>query len=167
MKTDRRFLLKSMAAAGLAISGIGWAQADTRFAGHRTRAAEVLAVTSSLSPSNLANAFLTGVQDAERGAAHADLQGLSSAAFNQLGGLLTDGEETLLIGLLDDASATLVLDLVRSSGGRILAMESYRVDGAAVAWAQALGESLVTGATSGIASAPAGSEACMAFRCLI
>ena len=71
------------------------------------------------------------------------------------------------LGLLDDASATLVLDLVRSSGGRVLAVENHRVDSAAADWARALGQSLVSGQAMNTPAAVAGNEARVSFRCVI
>lgn len=171
MQSDRRSLLKALTATGLAVSGIGWAQAATsaagRIAGAATRSAEVLAVTSSMHASALDKAFVAGVQSTSRNALHTGLQGLDSAAFNQLGELLTDSQETLLVGLLDDASATLVLDLVRSSGGRVLTVEHHRVDGTAADWAQALGRSLASSQVMNTTTAAAGKEARVSFSCVI
>ena len=168
MQADRRSLLKALTATGLAVSGIGWAQAATSAPGRTaTRSAEVLAVTSSMHASALDKAFVAGVQSTSRNALHTGLQGLDSAAFHQLGELLSDSQETLLVGLLDDASATLVLDLVRSCGGRVLAVEHHRVDGAAADWAQALGRSLPSSQVMNIATAPAGKESRVSFSCVI
>ncbi|MBV8250562.1 MAG: hypothetical protein JO200_19205 [Comamonas sp.] len=166
MQTDRRTLLKGLAAAGLAVSGMGWAQAASTAAKAAT-SAEVLAVTSALQGSALDSAFLAGVQGMARHAAHTGLQGLDSAAFNQLSQLLADGQDTLLVGLLDDASATLVLDLVRSAGGRVLAVENHRVDGSAADWARDLGRSLAAGQSMNTTAVAAGSEARVSFRCVI
>ena len=167
MQTDRRSLLKGLAAAGLAVSGMGLAQATTVLTGKPAASADVLAVTSALRSSALDAAFVAGVQSTARGAAHTGLQGLDSAAFNQLGELLADGKETMLVGLLDDASATLVLDLVRSAGGRVLAVESHRVDSAAADWAKALGQSLTAGQPQSTTAATAGNEARVSFCCVI
>ena len=168
MQTDRRSLLKGLAAAGLAVSGMGLAQAATVLAGKPAASADVLAVTSALRSSALDTAFVAGVQSTARGAAHTGLQGLDSAAFNQLGELLADGKDTVLVGLLDDASATLVLDLVRSAGGRVLAVENHRVDSAAADWAKALGQSLTAGQPlTTTTAAAAGNEARVSFRCVI
>lgn len=167
MQTDRRSLLKGLAAAGLAVSGMGLAQAATVLTGKPAASADVLAVTSALRSSALDSAFVAGVQSTARGAAHTGLQGLDSAALNQLGELLADDKETVLVGLLDDASATLVLDLVRSSGGRVLAVEHHRVDGAAADWAQALGRSLASGQVMNTTTAAAGKEARVSFSCVI
>ena len=167
MQTDRRSLLKGLAAAGLAVSGMGLAQAATVLTGKPAASADVLAVTSALRSSALDTAFVAGVQSTARGAAHTGLQGLDSAAFNQLGELLADGKDTVLVGLLDDASATLVLDLVRSCGGRVLAVEHHRVDGAAADWAQALGRSLASSQVMNTTTAAAGKEARVSFSCVI
>ena len=171
MQTDRRSLLKGLAAAGLAVSGMGLAQAASaltaKTASTAAGSADVLAVTSSLHSSALDAAFVAGVQSTARNATHSGLQGLDSAAFNQLGELLADGKETKLVGLLDDASATLVLDLVRSAGGRVLAVENHRVNSAAADWAKALGQSLTTGQAMNTSAAAAGNEARVSFSCVI
>lgn len=175
MQTDRRSLLKGLAAAGLAVSGMSLAQAASALTAKTASAAagsaDVLAVTSSLHGSALDAAFVAGVQSTARNASlnatHTGLQGLDSAAFNQLGELLADGKETKLVGLLDDASATLVLDLVRSAGGRVLAVENHRVDSAAADWAKALGQSLTTGQAMNTSAAAAGNEARVSFSCVI
>ena len=167
MQTDRRSLLKGLATAGLAVSGMGLAQAASVLTGKTVAATDVLAVTSALRDSALDAAFVAGVQSTARSAAHTGLQGLDSAAFNQLGELLADGKETLLVGLLDDASATLVLDLVRSAGGRVLTVDNHRVDSAAAEWAKALGQSLTAGQPINTTTASAGNEARVSFRCVI
>lgn len=139
MQTDRRSLLKGLAAAGLAVSSAGWIQAASASttpaatpaaAAANIAADSVLAVTSAGQGSALDMAFVAGVQAAGK-TSHTGLQGLDSAAFNRLGQLLADGQDTVLIGLLDDASATLVLDLVRSAGGRVLSEQHHRVDASA------------------------------------
>ncbi|WP_284334688.1 twin-arginine translocation signal domain-containing protein [Comamonas sp. NoAH] len=167
MQTDRRTLLKGLAAAGLAVSGIGWARASNSNARTTADSTEVLAVTSSLQASALDAAFVAGVQNAACNVSHTGLQGLDSAAFTRLGNLLADGQETLLVGLLDDACATLVLDLVRSAGGRVLAMDNHRIDRTATDWAQHLGQSLASGQTFTPSRIAAGSEARVSFRCVI
>ena len=167
MQTDRRSLLKGLAAAGLAVSGMGLTQAATVLTGKTATTTDVLAVTSALRHSALDAAFVAGVQSTARSATHTGLQGLDSAAFNQLGELLADGKETLLVGLLDDASATLVLDLVRSAGGRVLAVDNHRVDSTAADWAKALGQSLTAGQPINTTTASAGNEARVSFRCVI
>lgn len=179
MYSDRRFLLKSLAATGLAISGVGWgawAQA-TPLAGLPSgaapmdAAADVLALTSGLPASAgagvLDSAFITGVRSAAQTVRHTALQGLDSAPFQRLGQLLGDERSTLLVGLLDDASATLVLDLVRSAGGRVLSEQTHRIDGDAAAWTQALGQALALGQPVPAAPMAAGATARVAFRCLI
>ncbi|GGH56916.1 hypothetical protein GCM10010975_16060 [Comamonas phosphati] len=166
MQTDRRTLLKGLAAAGLAVSGMGLAQAASA-AGKAATSADVLAVTSALHGSALDSAFLAGVQSTARHAAHTGLQDLDSAAFNQLSQLLADGQDTLLVGLLDDASATLVLDLVRSAGGRVLAVENHHVNGSAADWARDLGRSLAAGQSMNTTAVASGSEARVSFRCVI
>ena len=149
---------------------MGLAQAATVLTGKPAASADVLAVTSALRSSALDTAFVAGVQSTARGAAHTGLQGLDSAAFNQLGELLADGKDTVLVGLLDDASATLVLDLVRSAGGRVLSEEHHRVDAGASQWAQQLGQSLATGnasKTGNTITAATGNAARVSFSCVI
>ena len=97
MQTDRRSLLKGLAAAGLAVSGMGLAQVASALTGKTAASSDVLAVTSALHGSALDAAFAAGVQDTALGAAHTGLQGLDSAAFNQLGELLADGKARRLL----------------------------------------------------------------------
>ena len=170
MQTDRRSLLKGLAAAGLTVAGMGWAQAATSAptagATSATASDSLLALTSAGQGCALEQAFVAGVQSARGNAVHTSLQGLDSAAFNRLDQLLTDSQDTLLVGLLDDASATLVLDLVRSAGGRVLQEQQHRVDGSASAWAHNLGQSLACGQPIA-ATATAGTQARVSFRCMI
>lgn len=179
--SDRRFLLKSLAAAGLAVTSAGWAQlAQARDPAPAGLAAQlpaqdsddVLVLTSGLSASALDaalhTAFLAGVRSATTSLTHADLQGLDSAPIAQLGERLGDGRSTLLVGLLDDASATLVLDVVRSAGGRVLLEQQHRIAGSATAWAHDLGQALALGQpSSDNTPAAAGAPARVSFRCLI
>lgn len=176
MHTDRRTLLKGFTAAGLAVSGIGWAHAATAEtptavlspSGTATSGSPAIwAITSAQQDSALETAFVAGVQRATGSAQHASLQGLDSGAFTQLQQLLTDGQNTLLVGLLDDASATLVLDLVRSAGGRVLASKQHRTDVMATEWAQQLGLTLATGVPLHHSADHTGHAARVSFRCLI
>jgi hypothetical protein len=73
---------------------------------------------------------------------------------------LTDSEETLLLGLLDDASATLVLDLVRSSGGRVLAVNTSSTGRRRRRLGPALGRTLVSPPHTPTAAPPKASAAC-------
>ena len=98
---------------------------------------------------------------------HTVLQGLDSAPFQQLGQLLADGQSTVLVGLLDDASAALVLDLVRSAGGRVLSEQVHHVDASADTWAQTLGQKLALGQVTSDAAFAAGASTRVSFRCLI
>lgn len=148
MITDRRSLLKGLAAAGLLMASTPWAQAAT--ANEPPVAADSPAptsVTSLVSGSPLDAAFLRGVHHGAQGVGHGlaaqPLQGLDARTYTQLDRLLQDGEPTLLVGLLDDAAATLVMDLVRGHGGRVLSVQAHRVDGQATPWAEALGQALV------------------------
>lgn len=146
MSTDRRSILKGLAAAGLVMAGIPWAQARPVVDLPKDVPAPN-SVTSLVSGSGLDAAFLSGVhqgaQGEGRGLAAQPLEGLAADTYTRLNRLLQDGEPTLLVGLLDDAAATLVLDLVRSHGGRVLALETHRAGADAAPWAQALGQALV------------------------
>jgi len=172
MSTDRRSVLKSLAAAGLAVGSLSWAQAATS-ANPAPAASASRTVTSLVSGGALDAAFLAGVREAVQanagqGLAAQPLQGLDAATFTRLGALLQDGEPTLLVGLIDDAAATLVLDLVRSAGGRVLSVQHHRVGhGAAAApWATTLGRSLVASAAVPAAADPHGT-AYVALSCVI
>lgn len=152
MSTDRRSVLKGLAAVGLVMVGMPWAQAtpkpDTQ--GNVPGSAALPSVTSLVSGSALDAAFMAGVRQAVNAPAGQTLsaqalQGLDAATFASLNRLLNDDKSTLLVGLIDDASAAIVLELVRSAGGRVLSMEHHRLgqDSASAQWAQALGQSLV------------------------
>ncbi len=186
MNTDRRLVLKRLAAAGLAVSVPGAASARAGqpdlspltptppAAG--TAATALLAVTSRAGGAALNAAFLAGVAAGSTASAPSlpampalQLRGLDADAFTRLDTLLKDGEPTLLVGLTDDAAATLVLDLVRSAGGQVLAVTHHRAGGGpdAAPWALALGRDLVAGHAAASPSASAGSQACVSFRCMI
>jgi len=152
MSNDRRFVLKGLAAAGL-LAAMPWAQANTSAATPLADAsvAEAAArVTPLVSGGALDAAFLAGVRNAigQPALVNPPLQGLAAATYQQLNVLLNDDTPTLLVGLLDDAAAILVLDLVRSAGGRVLSVEQYRIgqDSAGQQRAGALGQALVAGA---------------------
>ncbi len=176
MNNDRRLVLKSLAAAGLAVSGISLAQGGRPplVAPGEDAAVSLLAVTSHAASAALNAAFLAGVEAesaAMPGAPSAmpamQLRGLDADAFVRLDAMLKDGEPTMLVGLTDDAAATLVLDLVRSAGGQVLAVQHHRVGSGpdAAPWARALGRGLVAGAVP--ASPSSGAQACVSFRCVI
>lgn len=162
MQSNRRTLLKGLAAAGMAVTGLGWLHAAVAPAAAAN--ASVLALTSATTA--LEQAFIAGVQHSGH-AAHTGLIGLDSAAFTQLGELLADSQETVLVGLLDDAAATLVLDLVRSAGGRVLDVQHHRVPAVAAPWAHKLGQSLALGEATPTVVHVAGTEARVSLRCVI
>lgn len=178
MSTDRRSILKGLAAAGLMMVGMPWAQA-TSAPGAQTAGLTGNAlpgVTSLVSGSALDAAFLAGVQQGVNAPAGQTLsaqplQGLDAATFGQLNKLLSDGNDTLLVGLIDDASAAIVIELVRSAGGRVLSLQHHRVgEGSAGAqWAQALGQSLVATASPATPSAPQSAQgsAYVSLSCVI
>lgn len=179
MSTDRRSILKGLAAAGLVMVGMPWAQATSA---QGAQAAAGLAggalpgVTSLVSGSALDAAFLAGVQQGVNAPAGQTLsaqplQSLDAATFGQLNKLLNDGSATLLVGLIDDASAAIVIDLVRSAGGRVLSVQHHRVaeGGASAQWAQALGQSLVATSSPATPNAPRSAQgiACVSLSCVI
>lgn len=165
MHTNRRAFLQTLTAAGFALTGMGLAQAST---GKPAAAAgqEVLAITSATHGHALEAAFVQGAQSVAARVQHSQLLGFDSASIQQLHTMLHDQQDTLLVGLLDDASATLVLDLVRSAGGRVLSEEHHRIAADATGWAQQLGQTLVSG-QSHAAPAQPGHESRVALRCLI
>ena len=177
MSNDRRFVLKGLAAAGL-LAAMPWAQASTSAAAplaDATMADAAARVTPLVSGGALDAAFLAGVRNAAAKPAGAlvnpPLQGLEAATYQQLDRLLNDDTPTLLVGLLDDAAAVLVLDLVRSAGGRVLSVEHHRIGAGSVGQQQAgaLGQSLVAGADAAV-TAGRGQEngnAYVALRCVI
>ena len=172
MSNDRRLVLKGLAAAGL-LAAMPWAQAsaaaplaDAGVADAATR------VTPLVSGSALDAAFLAGVRNAMGQPAgslvNTPLQGLEASTYQQLNALLNDDAPTLLVGLLDDAAAILVLDLVRSAGGRVLSAEPHRIgqDSAGQQRAGALGQALVAGAVTAGRGQENG-NAYVALRCVI
>lgn len=172
MSNDRRLVLKGLAAAGL-LAAMPWAQAsaaaplaDAGVADTATR------VTPLVSGSALDAAFLAGVRQATAQPAGSlvtqPLQGLEASTYQQLNALLNDDTPTLLVGLLDDAAAILVLDLVRSAGGRVLSVEQHRIgqDSTGQQRAGALGQALVAGAVTAGRGQENG-NAYVALRCVI
>lgn len=174
MSNDRRLVLKGLAAAGL-LAAMPWAQASTSAAAPLADAAADAAarVTPLVSGGALDAAFLAGVRNAMSQPAAAlvnpPLQGLEAATYQQLNALLNDDTPTLLVGLLDDAAAILVLDLVRSAGGRVLSVEQHRIgqDGAGQQLAGALGQALVAGAAVPAGRGQENGNAYVALRCVI
>lgn len=181
MNADRRLVLKSLAAAGLSVSGISLAQSGHSLATSAStapvagiKAMSLLAVTSQAGGAALNAAFLNGVEAGTAAMPSApatmpamQLRGLDAEAFARLDALLRDGEQTVLVGLTDDAAAALVLDLVRSAGGQVLAVQHHRVGSGpdAATWARALGRDLASGAVA--VSPSAGAQPCVSFRCVI
>ena len=104
MNHDRRSVLKGLAAAGLVVAGMPWAQAAANSVASPAGAQDAPAVTALVSGSALDAAFLAGVQQATaagQGPASQSLQGLDTAAFMRLNALLVDGQAGLLVGLVD------------------------------------------------------------------
>ena len=167
MSTNRRAFLHTLTAAGFAISGLGLAQARVASSAAPALGQDVLAITSATQGQMLEAAFVQGAQKAAQHVQHSQLQNFDSASFQQLHHLLADQQDTLLIGLLDDASATLVLDLVRSAGGRVLSVEHHRVTPHATGWAQQLGQTLASGQTAPTPHTQSGHESRVSLRCMI
>ena len=172
MSNDRRFVLKGLAAAGL-LAAMPWAQASAAAPlGDAGVADAATRVTPLVSGSALDAAFLAGVRQATAQPAGSlvtqPLQGLEASTYQQLNALLNDDTPTLLVGLLDDAAAILVLDLVRSAGGRVLSVEQHRIgqDSTGQQRAGALGQALVAGAVTAARGQENG-NAYVALRCVI
>lgn len=177
MSNDRRFVLKGLAAAGL-LAAMPWAQASTSAAAPLADAGvadTATRVTPLVSGGALDAAFLAGVRQATAQPAGSlvtqPLQGLEASTYQQLNALLNDDTPTLLVGLLDDAAAILVLDLVRSAGGRVLSAEPHRIgqDSAGQQRAGALGQALVAGADAAVTTGRMheNGSAYVALRCVI
>ena len=172
MTTDRRTLLKGLAAVGLAFTGGSLAQAATVLPAGKTLAANAtLPLTAVVSGNVPASAFLAGVTAAaqQHGMAQQPplrLDGPDGSLLNHIHALAQDAQPAMLVGLVDDATATVLLDLVRSSGGRVLSEQHQRLGGDAAPLA-ALGQALVASPERVLpASIPQGS-ACVSFCCVI
>jgi len=172
MSTDRRFVLKGLAAAGL-VAAMPWARAGSSAAAPIAAATTASRVTPLVSGSALDAAFLAGVRQALSQPAGAlvnpPLQGLEASTYQQLNALLNDDQPTLLVGLLDDAAATLVLDLVRSAGGRVLSVEHHRIGSGSAGQQRAseLGQALVAGTAAPAGRMDGNGNAQVALRCVI
>lgn len=172
MTTDRRTLLKGLAAVGLAFSGGSLAQAATVLPAGKTLAANAtLPLTAVVSGSALDSQFLAGVAAAaqQHGMQQQPalrLNGLDGTLLNHIHALAQDAQPAMLVGLVDDATATVLLDLVRSSGGRVLSQQPQRL-GSDAAQLAALGQALVASPERVLpASHPQGSP-CVSFCCVI
>ena len=150
MSLDRRLVLKGLAAVGFAMTSLRFAHAGNSAAASLTASQTLAAVTPIVTGSALDSEFLMGVQAAVKAQGLVQnevirLRGLDAAVFSHLSRMLQAGEPATLVGLADDASATLILDLVRSAGGRVISIEHHRLDSdlSAGPVAQALGSTLV------------------------
>lgn len=193
LREARRRVLKGLAGAGLAVSyfparaggpdavsradGAGQGAVATATSADPANRVVVPALVTLLGGSALDPAFLNGVRQVAAGldlgapVAHR-LDGLDLAVLLRLEALFHDGRETRLVGLLDDASAMLVTDLVRSAGGRVLAVSHHRTgdDAPALQWAAATGRALARGQAATVAPAVSGDRAARAhvsLCCLI
>lgn len=173
--SDRRSVLKSLAAAGLAVVGLPGLSPAASASGLAPAAPGAPEVSTLVSGGPLDQAFVQGVRQALQGGAgtagpHQALHGLDAADYGQLGRWLADGESTLLLGLLDDAAATLVLELVRSAGGRVLSVEHHQLNPQAPSsqdWARALGHRLASAVTASPTRDGGAARHCVALRCVI
>lgn len=172
MTTDRRTLLKGLAAVGLAFTGGSLAQAATVLpAGKTLAASSPLSLTAVVSGSALDHQFLAGVAAAaqQHGMQQQPalrLNGPDGTLLNHIHTLAQDAQPAMLVGLVDDATAAVLLDLVRSSGGRVLSEQHQRLGGDAAQLA-ALGQGLVASPARVLpASHPQGSP-CVSFCCVI
>lgn len=181
LNPKRRELLKSLAAAGVAVPA----------AAHAAIPAAAVAATATATPRRvlpvlagtaLDAAFLAGVDAAAARSAATLLPAHALGAFDAaaLAALApaADGP-TAIVGLTDSASALLVIDRVRAAGGRIVDMTHHRLasEADAARWAAGLGELAVAQAAAapqraaddGAAGAAfvAGGVSYMSFTCVI
>lgn len=180
MSLDRRFVLKGLAAVGFAMTSLRHAHAGdgpsfTGAAGMPPDPAGP-AVTPVIGGSALDSEFLLGVQVAaqERGLTQNDvlrMRGLDAADFDRLAHLLHAGETATLVGLVDDATAALILDLVRTAGGRVISTGHHRIasDMKAGLIAKALGRALLSqpDTTAKVADTNAADTSYVSFCCVI
>ena len=176
MSIDRRLVLKGLAAVGFAMTSLRFAHAAGTVGLPLTASQTLAAVTPLVTGSAHDSEFLAGVQAAAQSQGLVQneviqLRGLDAAVFSRLRRMLQDGEPATLVGLADDASATLILDLVRSAGGRVISTEHHRLasDLSAGQSAQALGSSLVlqSGAATAVSGSQAAGTAHVSFCCII
>ena len=176
MSIDRRLVLKGLAAVGFAMTSLRFAHAGTAAGVPLTVSQTLAAVTPLVTGSAHDSEFLAGVQAAAQSQGLVQnevihLRGLDAAVFSRLRRMLQDGEPATLVGLADDASATLILDLVRSAGGRVISTEHHRLasDLSAGQSAQALGSSLVlqSGTATAVSASQAAGTAHVSFCCII
>lgn len=176
MSIDRRLVLKGLAAVGFAMTSLRFAHAGGTAGLPLTARQTLAAVTPLVTGSAHDSEFLAGVQAAAQSQGLVQneviqLRGLDAAVFSRLRRMLQDGEPATLVGLADDASATLILDLVRSAGGRVISTEHHRLasDLGAGQSAQALGSSLVlqSGTATVVSDKQAAGTAHVSFCCII
>ncbi|MFC3532931.1 hypothetical protein ACFOLG_12150 [Vogesella facilis] len=175
MTTDRRTLLKGLAAVGLAFTGGSLAHAASGLPDTATLAAgSQMPLTAVVSGSAVDRQFLAGVSAAaqQHGMQQQpalSLNGLDGSLLQHIHTLAQDTQPAMLVGLVDDATATVLLDLVRSAGGRVLAQQHQRLNSDATAQqlAATLGHELVRRPAT-VAAATAGSGVlCVSFCCVI
>ena len=176
MSIDRRLVLKGLAAVGFAMTSLRFAHAGAAADVPLTVSQTLAAVTPLVTGSAHDSEFLAGVQAAAKSQGLVQneaiqLRGLDAAVFSRLRRMLQDGKPATLVGLADDASATLILDLVRSAGGRVISTEHHRLasDLSARQSAQALGSSLVlqSGVATVVSAPQAAGTAHVSFCCII
>lgn len=176
MSIDRRLVLKGLAAVGFAMTSLRFAHAGNSAADSLTASQLRAAVTPLVTGSALDSEFLAGVQAAAKAQGLVQneairLHGLDAAVFIRLGRMLQAGEPATLVGLADNASATLILDLLRSAGGRVISIEHHRIasDLSAGPVAQALGSTLVLrpDIPPAVSDSPSAGNAFVSFCCII
>lgn len=177
----RREVLKSLAAAGVAVPAAAHAAIPAAAASATATPRRVLPV---LAGTALDAAFLAGVDAAAARSSATLLPAHALGAFDAAAlAALTPAADaaTAIVGLTDSASALLVIDRVRAAGGRIVDMTHHRLasEADAARWAAGLGElavaqaaaapGLLGGADDGAAGAAfvAGGVSYMSFTCVI
>lgn len=173
MSTDRRTLLKGLAAVGLAFTGGSLAHAASGLP-DTARQQSSMPLTAVVSGSAVDSPFLAGVTAASQQFGMQQqpalkLDGLDGSLLNHIHTLAQDSQSAMLVGLVDDATAVLLLDLVRSSGGRVLSQQQHRLgsDAAAVQLAAGLGRELVSRPDAVTAATQQGGQHCVSFCCVI
>lgn len=175
MSTDRRTLLKGLAAVGLAFSGGSLARAaDFRLPNNAATGDAGMTLTAVVSGGAADSAFLAGVTAAalQRGMQQQPalrLDGLDGSLLSHIHTLAQDAQQAMLVGLVDDATAVVLLDVVRSAGGRVLSQQHHRLgsDSTAAQLAANLGRELVSRPDAANLATQQAGEHCVSFCCVI
>lgn len=175
MKTDRRTLLKGIAAVGLAFTSGSLVQAANFRLQDKASASNVsMPLTAVVSGGANDSQFLAGVTAAalQQGMQQQPalrLEGLDGSLLNHIHALAQDPQPAMLVGLVDDATAVVLLDVVRSAGGRVLSQQHHRLgsDTAATQLAANLGRELVSRPDAANLATQQAGEHCVSFCCVI